>query len=70
MKYQIPEKYKDVVLVIAKDDILKIKYGNGEEQTFVNEMTDKNSYADNKLNAITHTPAIRQILFIPIFIYA
>ena len=52
VKYQIPEKYKDVVLVIAKDDILKIKYGNGEEQTFVNEMTDKNSYADNKLNAI------------------
>jgi len=52
VKYQIPEKYKDVVLVIAKDDILKIKYGNGEEQTFVNEMYDKNSYADNKLNAI------------------
>jgi hypothetical protein len=52
VKYQIPEKYKDVVLVIAKDDISKIKYENGEEQTFVNEMTDKNSYADNKLNAI------------------
>jgi hypothetical protein len=52
VKYLIPEKYKDVVMVIAKDNILKIKYENGEEQTFVNEMNDKNSYADNKLNAI------------------
>jgi len=52
VKYLIPEKYKDVVLVIAKDDILKIKYENGEEQAFVNEMNDKNSYADNKLNAL------------------
>ncbi|MDR3652879.1 MAG: hypothetical protein P4L34_07905 [Paludibacter sp.] len=52
VKYLIPEKYKDVVMVIAKDDISKIKYENGEEQSFVNEMYDKNSYADNKLNAI------------------
>ena len=52
VKYLIPEKYKEVVLVIAKDDILKIKYANGEEQTFVNEMYDKKSYSDNKLNAI------------------
>ena len=52
VKYLIPEKYKDVVMVIAKDDILKIKYANGEEQAFINEMYDKNSYADNKLNAI------------------
>jgi len=56
VKYKIPEKYKDVVMVIAKDDILKIKYENGEEQTFVNEMYDKNSYADNKLNAIKIHP--------------
>jgi len=52
VKYLIPEKYKEVVMVIAKDDILKIKYANGEEQAFVNEMYDKNSYADNKLNAL------------------
>jgi hypothetical protein len=52
VKYVIPEKYKDVVMVIAKDDISKIKYENGEEQTFINEMYNKNSYADNKLNAI------------------
>jgi len=52
IKYVIPEKYKDVVMVIAKDDISKIKYENGEEQTFVNEMYNKNSYADNKINAI------------------
>lgn len=52
VKYRIPEKYKEVVMVIAKDDISKIKYENGEEQTFVNEMSDKNSYADNKLNAL------------------
>ncbi len=52
VKYQIPEKYKEVVMVIAKDDISKIKYENGEEQAFVNEMYDKKSYADNKRNAI------------------
>jgi hypothetical protein len=52
VKYVIPEKYKDVVMVIAKDDISKIKYENGEEQTFVNEMYSKNSYSGNKLNAI------------------
>ena len=52
IKYVIPEKYKDVVMVIAKDDISKIKYENGEEQTFVNEMYSKSSYSDNKLNAI------------------
>src|ERR1035437_10916021 len=52
VKYLIPEKYKEVVMVIAKDDILKIKYENGEEQAFVNEMYDKNSYADNKINAL------------------
>ena len=56
VKYRIPMKYKDVVLVIAKDDILKIKYENGEEQVFVNEMYDKNSYADNSLNAIKIHP--------------
>lgn len=56
VKYVIPEKYKDVVLAIAKDDILKIVYENGEVQTFVNEMYDKNSYADNKLNAIKIHP--------------
>jgi hypothetical protein len=52
VKYLIPELYKDVVMVIAKDDISKIKYGNGEEQTFANEMGSKDSYSDNKLNAI------------------
>lgn len=52
IKYTIPEKYNEVVMVIAKDDILKIRYANGEEQTFVNEMYDKNSYADNRLNAL------------------
>jgi hypothetical protein len=56
VKYRIPEKYKDVVLVVAKDDILKIKYENGEEQVFVNEMYDKNSYADNNRNAIKIHP--------------
>ncbi len=56
VKYLIPEKYNEVVLVIAKDDILKIKYQNGEEQAFVNEMYDKNSYADNRLNAIKIHP--------------
>lgn len=56
VKYKIPEKYKDVVMVIAKDDILKIKYENGQEQTFINEMYDKNSYADNHLNAIKIHP--------------
>lgn len=56
VKYLIPEKYKDVVMVIAKDDILKVKYENGEEQTFVNEMYDRNSYADNHLNGIKFHP--------------
>lgn len=56
VKYLIPEKYKEVVMVVAKDDILKIKYENGEEQEFVNEMYDKNSYADNRLNAIKIHP--------------
>ncbi len=56
VKYVIPEKYKDVVMTIAKDDILKIVYESGEVQTFVNEMYDKNSYADNKLNAIKFHP--------------
>jgi len=63
VKYRIPEKYKEVVLVIAKDDISKIKYENGEEQTFVNEMYDKNSYADNKLNAI------KLHIFSPLYTY-
>lgn len=52
VKYVIPEKYKDVVMVIAKDDIEKIKYANGEEVTFTNEMYDKKSYAENHLNVI------------------
>lgn len=56
VKYLIPEKYKDVVLVVAKDDILKIKYENGEEQEFINEMYDKNSYTDNRINAIKIHP--------------
>ena len=29
--YLIPEKYKDVVLVVAKDDILKIKSQNSKQ---------------------------------------
>ena len=56
VKYLMPEKYKDVVMVVAKDDVLKIKYQNGEEQVFLNEMYDKNSYADNRLNAIKIHP--------------
>jgi hypothetical protein len=52
IKYTLPEYSQDVILVIDKDNVLKIIFENGKEMTFQKEMNNPDNYKDNKKNAL------------------
>ena len=52
IKYKDFSKQDGMTLVIAKAEVYKVKYENGKEQIFLDEMENPNNYANNKRNAI------------------
>lgn len=52
VKYVLPEISETVTMVIAKEDVSKIVFENGEEMTFVDEMKSSHHYDNNRKNAI------------------
>lgn len=52
IKYKDFSKQDGMTLVIAKAEVYKVKYENGKEQIFLDEMENPNNYANNKRSAI------------------
>lgn len=52
IKYKDFSKQDGMTLVIAKAEVYKVKYENGKEQIFLDEMENPNQYSDQKRNAI------------------
>lgn len=52
IKYTLPEYSADVLLSIDKDDIDKIIFENGKEMVFQQNMTNPETYKDNKKNIL------------------
>jgi hypothetical protein len=52
VKYTLLEYSSDVIMVIDKDDILKVIFENGKEMTFQKAMTNPENYKGNKKNAL------------------
>lgn len=52
IKYILPDYPSDLTFSIDKDKITKIIFESGQEMEFKKQMTDPDSYADNKKNAI------------------